>query len=50
MGRDPYGIFKEGEVHTISYIRGVVFYPVAVATFACFVVSLSLHMLNNKIN
>ena len=20
MGRDPFGIFKEGEVHTISYI------------------------------
>jgi hypothetical protein len=21
MGRDPFGIFQEGEVHTISYIR-----------------------------
>jgi hypothetical protein len=21
MGRDPFGIFKEGEVHTISYSR-----------------------------
>ena len=22
MGRDPFGIFKEGEVHTISYKTG----------------------------
>jgi hypothetical protein len=21
MGRDPFGIFKEGEVHTISYTK-----------------------------
>ena len=21
MGRDPFGIFKEGEVHTISYCK-----------------------------
>jgi hypothetical protein len=31
MGRDPCGIFKEGEVHTISYRKMVL----AVIDFVC---------------